>query len=163
MIHFIKLLLIRFNSIKCSVLSFQKHLNWLVRYWHEIYWVQKYIIHQAFIDMGHIPNCMLYYTKTTSTTSKLVHFVHSLSVFWVFLCYQVISWSQQFMGLVLAYIRRLFWIITVIINAFDRNVDNEIIFKNSTTDLKLAIFIHIKIHKIKTLLVSVLHFQSSVV
>ena len=67
------------------------------------------------------------------------------------------------MGLVLAYIRRLFWIITVIINAIDRNMDNEIIFKNSTTDLKLAIFIHIKIHKIKTILVSGLHFPSSVV
>ena len=26
-------------------------------------------------------------------------------------------------------------------------INNEIIFKNSTTDFKLAIFIHIKIHK----------------
>ena len=42
-------------------------------------------------------------------------------------------------------------------------INNEIIFKNSTTDLKLAIFIHIKIYKIKTILVSGLHFPSSVV
>ena len=39
----------------------------------------------------------------------------------------------------------------------------EIIFENSTTDLKLTIFIHIRINKIKTTLVSGLHFPSSVV
>ena len=40
---------------------------------------------------------------------------------------------------------------------------DEYTLKNSTTDLKLPIFIHIKIHKIKTILVSGLHFPSSVV
>ena len=34
---------------------------------------------------------------------------------------------------------------------------NKLIFKNSATDWKLGIFIHIKIYKIKTILVSGLH------
>ena len=42
-------------------------------------------------------------------------------------------------------------------------INNEIVFKNSTTDLKLAIFMHIKIYKIKAVLVSGLQFPSSVV
>ena len=44
-----------------------------------------------------------------------------------------------------------------------RKINNEIIFKNRTTGLKLTIFIHIKIYKIKTILFSGLHFPSSVV
>ena len=42
-------------------------------------------------------------------------------------------------------------------------INNEIIFKNSSAGLKSTIFIHIKIYKIKTILVSELHFLSSVV
>ena len=42
-------------------------------------------------------------------------------------------------------------------------INNEIIFKSSTTGLKLTIFIHIKTCKIKTILVSGLHFPLSVV
>ena len=39
---------------------------------------------------------------------------------------------------------------------------DEYTLKNSTTDLKLPKFIHIKIHNIKAILVSGLHFPSSV-
>ena len=42
-------------------------------------------------------------------------------------------------------------------------INNKIIFKSSTTDLKLAIFIHTKIYIVKTILVSGFHFPSSVV
>ena len=41
-------------------------------------------------------------------------------------------------------------------------INNGVIFKNRTTDLKFAFFIQIKIYKIKTILGSGLHFLSSV-
>ena len=40
--------------------------------------------------------------------------------------------------------------------------NNAIIFKNSTTDLKLTVFIHIKIYNSKKILVFGLHFPASV-
>ena len=42
-------------------------------------------------------------------------------------------------------------------------ITSSTIFKKSATDFKFAIFIHIKIYKIKTILVSGLHFPLSVV
>ena len=42
-------------------------------------------------------------------------------------------------------------------------INNQIIFRSSTIDLKLAISINIKIYKIKTILVSGFHFPLSVV
>ena len=46
---------------------------------------------------------------------------------------------------------------------FVYTINNEIIFKNSMAGLKLTVFIHIKIYKMKTILALGLHFPSSVV